>query len=533
MKALRFASSLATFVVLGAVSASGCGGAFGEDPDTKRFNVRLVEGTDVGTREARKSIAVDPPDSYVFSVEVVNRDGTRDTAFDGWLRVAAKPGNITEVTGPEVIGRNIHLKSGLIENVTAYISRAYGDTRIVVEDLGYTPVDANRNPPPQCADGKDNDNDGDIDFPADPECAFANDDSETGGSYATGASDPLFYKLPRAAEVRGAPAGATTPFKSQTVQVDTGYREETRDYDFTMVVTRLSSNGFYVADLEDDKPEAERIGFAGLFAFNFNTPSNLGYCDRLRRLSGTATEFFGSIQLGYPTWSAVRWNGKPEECLIPEPFWFKATDIVGDAISTRLRYTHSLVRVRSGDYEKTVVVDGKETVQQWRSSVRVTKFLGPDHPTQNADESWKLGENATNCDFNGDNTIDFLTEPEKGCAQACTNEPECTEWSNFATRSNFNFIVQDTQLDDGVPTGNTTTSKIQGNGSTSPTFSALALRGQPVHSFSGTLGYFSGGNQFTVEARCSDDIVIEAEREPLPSNSACVIRTDGDNDEEQ
>ncbi len=526
MKALRYASSLAVLVAF-----AGCSSGFGLDPETTRFLVRLNDGTDTGTREARKDIAVDPPDDYTFSVEVVDRTGSRDTAFDGWLRVAAKPGNVTDVSGNDVIGRSIHVKNGFVENISAKLSRAYGDTRIVVEDIGYTPVDANRNPPPQCSDGKDNDGDGLIDFPADPECAFANDDTETGGSFATGASDPLFYKLPRASEVRGAPAGSSTPFKAQTVQVDTGYREDTRDYAFTMVVTRLSSNGFYVADLEDDRPEAERIGFSGLFAFNFNTPGNLGYCDRIRRLSGTATEFFGSIQLGYPTWSSVRWSGKPEDCLIPEPFWFKSADLGN--VTTKLRYTHSLVRVRSGDYQITVRENDADVVKQRRSIVRITKNLGPDHPEQNNDGSWRISENATNCDFNGDNSIDFSTDPERSCATACQNDVECTEWSNFATRSNFNFIVQDTELLNGAPTGQISSMKIQGNGSTSPTFSASALRGQSIHAFTGTLGYFSGGDQFTIEARCTDDIVVEAEREPLPSNAACVTRTEVDNDEER
>ena len=270
--------------------------------------------------------------------------------------------------------------------------------------------------------------------------------------------------------------------------------------------------------------------YAGLFAFNFNTPGNLGYCDRLRRLSGTATEFFGSIQLGYPTWSAVRWN-PDEPCLIPEPRWLKSPEIQGDDLKVRLQFTHSLVRVRTGDYDVTTDAG----VVQHRSTVRITKNLGPEHPQQNPDGSWRISEKASNCDFNEDDTIDFSTDPEKSCAQACTDDVECTEWSNFATRSNFNFVVEDVELLNGEPASGKPVrfGKIQGNGSTSPTFSALALRGQPVRSFSGTLGYFSGGNQFTIEARCSDDIVIELEKEPIASNTACVTRAEIDNDEER
>ena len=57
-----------------------------------------------------------------------------------------------------------------------------------------------RNKPPSCADGLDNDEDGDVDFPKDPGCAFANDNTEGGGRYSQGVSVPIFYTLPRIAE---------------------------------------------------------------------------------------------------------------------------------------------------------------------------------------------------------------------------------------------------------------------------------------------------------------------------------------------
>lgn len=524
---LRQLAALGLVSGVGIAAMPGCSGGFGIEPDLRRFDVQLAEGTNRGSRELRKNIAVDPPDAYTVSVRALGPDGKIDTSFDGWLRISAKPGNVVGVTGEGVEGRSVRLVGGHVDNVTVQISRAYGDTRIVVEDLGYTPADPLRDPPPACSDGKDNDNDGAIDFPADEGCAFANDDTEEGGSFAASVSDPLFYKLPRIAEVRGYPSGAFTPFKAQTVSLDTGYREDTRDYDFTMVVTRLSSNGFYVADLEDDRAEGERTGFDGLFAFNFNTPSNLGYCDRLRRLSGTATEFFGSIQLGYPTWSATRWNPK-EPCLIPEPYWFNAVEIspnTDSSTTTKLKYTHSLVRARTGDQNSGGI--------DYRTEVHVSKFLGPENPRKNPDGTYKMSENATNCDFNGDDKIDFATDPEKSCAASCDAEVECTEWSNFSTRANFQLVVSSTKLNAGQPDGNPVSTKIQANGSTSTEFSALALRGQTIRSFSGTLGYFSGGNQFTIEARCADDIVTELEKEPVASSVACILRTDVENNDTQ
>mgnify|MGYP007112043539 CR=1 FL=1 len=48
------------------------------------------------------------------------------------------------------------------------------------------------------------------------------------------------------------------------------------------------------------------------------------------------------------------------------------------------------------------------------------------------------------------------------------------------------------------------------------------MRGKPIRAFTGTLRYFSGGSQFTLEVRCEDDIVVDLGGTPKPSNEACV-----------
>ena len=75
---------------------------------------------------------------------------------------------------------------------------AYGNTRIWAEDLGYVPADPAGSPPPQCSNGKDDNGNGLIDFPADPGCAFANDDTEDGGTYAAGVSQAILRTTCRA-----------------------------------------------------------------------------------------------------------------------------------------------------------------------------------------------------------------------------------------------------------------------------------------------------------------------------------------------
>ncbi|MFO0671827.1 MAG: hypothetical protein U0235_19760 [Polyangiaceae bacterium] len=85
--------------------------------------------------------------------------------------------------------------------MTVDLLAAYGDTRIWAEDLGYEPGNASGKP--RCSDGVDNDNDGLVDFPADPGCSAADDETENPGTFATGAGRPLFFAYPRVADVRG------------------------------------------------------------------------------------------------------------------------------------------------------------------------------------------------------------------------------------------------------------------------------------------------------------------------------------------
>jgi hypothetical protein len=55
------------------------------------------------------------------------------------------------------------------------------------------------------------------------------------------------------------------------------------------------------------------------------------------------------------------------------------------------------------------------------------------------------------------------------------------------------------------------------NASTSATFDPVQNKGKPLTAFTGTFRYFSGGTQFTIEARCDDDIVLPG-GQPLPSS---------------
>ncbi len=483
-----------------------CHSGFGSLGTEARVRVELADTTKAGQRFAPLPLKFDGSLPFVVNLAAVKQDGSVDTAFNGWLRVAAKPGNVQSLAGVGVSGRSVKLTNGIAQNITVNLENAYGNTYILAQDAGYEPADPVRSPPPKCADGLDNDSDGLIDFPADPGCAFANDDTEELGSYAEGASETLYFALPRIADVRGVnTSGGTTAYPKQPIQIDSGFHNRpdgTQVFDFDTVVTRIAANGFYVTDVGD------RRGFNSVFSFNFNSPARMRVCDRIKSLGGTATEFFGFTQVSFPTWTLEEWNPRLRPCGVPEPKVLDPTDIVDGSgaiqIANLLAVSGSLVRAESKD----------------KLEVRITKLFGPGRPQANPAAKdnpglpkYLLTENETNCDLNEDGRLTFEDPAEGACSTTCSSNPECTEFSNFQGRSTFRLLITD-----GVRVAN-----IQANGSTASEFRPLDLRGKKIRAFTGTLTYFSGGSQFTMEARCVDDVVVDLDKAPLPSDKACVF----------
>jgi hypothetical protein len=505
---------IAGAVLLPLLVSAGCEGDFAQIQGAgTRLKVDLVPpaGEDLATLTGSHlhPLALSIGQSLPFKIRVTALDanGGTDTSFNGYVSINAKPGSIERIDGSDASGRNLKLTNGVSPDTTVGLVNPYGTTFILADDLGYEPVDPLSDPRPACADGLDNDGDGKIDYPADEGCASSNDNTETGGTYSQGASDPIFYSLPRIADVRGLACDSTnttctgngkTPYPKSAISLDTGYHlkdDGSRAYDFDMVVTRISSDGFYVGD-----PKDKRGGFNGLFAFNFNSPPGMRVCDRIKTLSGTASEFFGFTQLSYPTWTLEQWDPEKRPCLVPDPRVLTPVDI-----PTNDNPNGSLLPL-TGAFVRAITNSSLE--------VKVTPKFGPEFPQQTGN-TFTITENATNCDLNKDGSIDFTAGvPEQLCSDACTNDPECTEYSNFASRSSFRLTITDTQTGTKAP--------IQADATTSALFKPLEMRGKVLKAFSGILTYFSGGSQYTIEARCADDIVTDVNAKPLPSDKACV-----------
>lgn len=499
---------LSALVVLsgtaGGVSCSDEG--FGDVRAGRRLVVELVDPATAGSREAPLPLAVDTPVVFRVRVKALTRAGVPDTAFTGYVRLGSKPGAISPLTVADTKGRNVLLTAGQSPEVDVAVTNAYGVTFIVADELGYIPGDLLGKPAPACSNGIDDDKDGKIDFPADEGCAFADDDAEQGSSYAEGVSQPIFFSLPRVADLRGLTCQAVgtdlacsstgaSPYPKEQVQLETGFDEGlTPRGSAKVIVTALTSNGFYVQDVTDNR-RANALdplaGFTGLFAFNFNTPPRMRVCDRLRTLRGTAGEFFGFTQLSYPTWTLEEWNPKNTRCEVPD--MVVLTPGVTNDKPSLLRLSGSLVRVETAG----------------GLTAKVTPKFGPNKATE-VPGGYAFAPDASNCDFDDNGKISFAPGDKEGaCSQACTADAECTEYSNYRDRGTFRITVGDSGNQLGA---------IQADASASAGFDPIAMRGVPLRAFSGILTYFSGGSQFTIEARCKDDIIDDPKGVPFGSD---------------
>jgi hypothetical protein len=455
-------------------------------------------------------------------VEALDSSGAANPNFNGFVRISGHPGVVHSVTGEQSEGRNVLLQVGRNNEFIVEVDGSYGITRLWAEDVGYVPADPHK--PPQCSDGVDNNGNYFIDYPADPGCAFANDDSEEGGTYATGVSQALYFKLPRIADAQG--RGTRTPFYSQQVRI------ETRD-PAKLIVTRVSTDGFYVADITDPG------GYNNLFAYTFNVPDRMRACDQVTSLSGTLSEFFGYTELNFPSYFLHDWrfgDAGDGECLIPDPYDIVADNLVKKDLAKGImeRYEASIVRVaqqlRDADGNPRTDANGNPLTQD----LHIASHFGPDHPVNNVPTA-----NASNCDLNNDGKVDFDTpdNPELTCTNACSGtgngsdgDVECSEWMGYATRGNFRVVVGTSRLG------------MQLNTAAVPGFNPYLHKGMPLIAVTGTLRSFSGGPlNWTLEARCTEDLVYCDPSDELcnasppgpkrPRDSCILPRTEYDPDE--
>jgi hypothetical protein len=512
-----------------ALVAGACQGGFPTIGLGNRLVVTLTQGNP-GTPDQQLPISVVTPTPFTVSIEADLPDGTIDSSFNGYVNILVQPGTVSDLDV-----RNVQLQNGSIAGVVVPVLAAFGETHIWADDLGYEPAAPNSIPPPQCSDGIDNNHNGLIDYPADPGCYAPVDNTEDLGTYASGASDTIYFQLPRIQLVRGYDPvnngnGNATSFPNTQVSIDTGWRGGTT-YAFSTVVIGLGSAGFYAQDLQTDEQPAP--GYGGIYAYNFSTPVDMRVCDRLQVFSGTSADFYGYTELNYPTWQLEYWDPTVRPCLVPEATVLGVLDLNNDDRLWQLEST--LARIETA---------GTVTVQI------AAHFGAGDVPYTGTGSSaiYTPTNIASNCDYDHNGKINFDdgqdTPSEANCAAVCVGsgdvaptDYQCSEYSAFASESDFIFIVSDKQntctgqsdcangyvcTPFGMVSNCFAESRIQADGSAADLFDPVANRGQTVTSFTGIVSYFSGGSEFTLNARCDDDIaVIPPPGQPCPSGQTC------------
>ena len=190
------------------------------------------------------------------------RNGTLDTSSTATSASRRSPARSSRSTGPDADGRNLKL----IERRVARVRReGHERVRHDVHPRGRprlrpgrsalaTRRRSARTESTTTATAR-------IDFPADEGCAFANDDTEDGGTLRARRerADLLRAAAHRRRARRQVRPGAATcsgsarrPIRGADLHRHRLPRETTaaRGFDFDMVVTRISSDGFYVTDIE-------------------------------------------------------------------------------------------------------------------------------------------------------------------------------------------------------------------------------------------------------------------------------------------
>lgn len=483
-----------TYSVLGAAALSawalGCTGGDGLKGGITSFEVTILKVNGEEPPPLGEPLPANVgagSDRWEFELVAVDGQGA-EVGYEGFARLRVEPGALTTVEGEGAVGRNAFFVDGKSTG-TAIVTTVYGPSRLWVEDIGYTPVPVDPLAPPKCADGKDDDGDGVIDYPADPGCAFADDDTEDGGSFAAGVSNPVHYALPRIVDVQS--GGTETPYPFEGIQIAT-------DDPQYVIVTRVASDGFYVTDIKGP------VGASNsLFAFNFNTPPGMRVCDRLTYLSGTMSEFFGFTEMSFPSFDVTFPKEGEGECEVPEPALLDGAIMANPLQMEALE--SALVRV---------------------DDVTIAANFGPKNPPKSimCDFGWCFGPEASNCDLNADGQIDFENPDESSCSNTCSDSADCSEWTGFSARGNYK-----------VAKGGS--NQIQIQTSSIADFDPPSFRGQKLAAVTGTMRNFSGGSlNWTIETRCPDDLVCSfsdaCSEKIMSSKEACVrLRTTDDPDE--
>ncbi len=488
--------------IVALVALVGCGGAITDTAQSDRVGgVVTVLVTTAGNRGTPAMPLPFSSDGVPFTMRIEVRGATnqRLTGFNGWVAISVAPGDLVGLSGPDgtVLGNQVKLTNGVAENLVVSVSRGYGIARIWAEEQGYVPVDARRSPPPQCSNGLDDDHDGLLDYPADPGCLAANDDSERAGSYTIGTSEPIYFDLPEIIDVRG--RSAVSPLLGERVTMrgrNTPDAPTAASPAHRLVVTQTTNQGFFVTDVDDASCNGQPC-FNSLYSFNFNTPQGMRPCDLVDTLTGSVSQFVGTTQLAQPGFHVgMQWfpnDMVSGQCLIPD-----AVEITGTLLATTA------------------------TMEPYQSSLgRVTNVTLPTKVGPGRAPNGIPTAGATNCDLNGDGVVTYTNGNLEGqCSNNCAADPTCSEWTNWLRYGQVTVTLAGAGA--GMPRISVAAQSVNA------TFDPQHPRG-PTATVTGNLQQI--GSAWIVLPRCGSDFVVQGDGQSVcmhPRDCCLHERSQGD-----
>lgn len=368
--------------------------------------------------------------------------------FTGYVQLLAEPGEVVSLTSEtnQTTRTGLQIINGEPARAQVEISGGFGDTRIIVEDMGHDPGPAQG---AACDNGLDDDRDGLTDYPDDPGCFLRNDNNETSGTHAVGLSESIWFNNPRLAHVQG--CNLVPDLASQAITVERG----------VMYVTAVTVNGFYVTDVSYMNPEfvgcqptecCEGGRYSHLYAYNFNTPQGMRVCDRLEWVGGIVGDFFGFTELSFPSWGRYDLDGDPsngltlmrkepgditaEDC----PIW--STPVTGPMLTNRRlmeTYEASLVHIEDAelptewvncDFNGNGEVAFNPRYDEFAPAEEVAAVLGEYYSDYCAPEEGPSGE---------------MVCSEVFCNDTCV-ERTCAELTNFREYGQYPVLVDNTPV---------------------------------------------------------------------------------------
>jgi hypothetical protein len=501
-------SSIPILPVVGALAfIAGCGVDnridWGDQVTGMVVDIQAVGGADFSPDGAILPV---PPSGAANGIEIVldvsalaAGEQLETLPQDMWVRLSSRPGKLQVLDAEKFFGNDVFLSAGHAGDVKVKVWDVYGPTRIWAEDVGFKPRTVVGSTA-QCGDGKDNDGDGYADYPDDPGCLTAGDDSEESGSGAAGISQVVEFDTPTLAELQGFYPGYTdgfrgaSPYSGEGVTVDKGQ----------LIVTHVTTDGMYVTDVSDTSGK----GYNHLYVFTYNSPTTvpvcnedeqdslncknddkpipLKICDRLSYVGGAVSEFYGFTEVSFPVWNTVLWNPDEGDCPVPEPKELAAADFRGSGIQLE-GYEAALVRISD-------VVLG-------------------------------TAEDMVDCDFNKDGSVDFRDydtnecSDECVCREACNDDLLCVEYNQYIEYGQWPARL-------GGETGVKVWVSSRGSVPEFDPWGESVPRN--VVAITGTLRNLSFLDPYAwiIEPRCVQDIVLSGE--PLPASQACVSTRDGE-----